>query len=530
MVDQKNNLLEMLRARDDRASALIGKIAIDASEVIEEIGRRKPDPERRRKLLEELRPRWEKLELPIEGRKAIERLEDPRIRIVIAGQQPALWGGPLLGISKALSVVVLAKQLETAGVPAVPLFWVADDDHDAGELDPGYFLTGQNPGNPHVGGRRPLHDLRHRQLPQERLAALSDAIGVAPHGADAIAIASAAIASGPSAEFISLLSQLLTDTALLPVLPRWFRTLQRPIVERVVQESDRFRELVEVACREQESMGIAAPVGIPRGEPFFVIDEDGLRRRPHEMRRPVGEIVSQDPQAVSPDALLRTIVQDHLIDPAAVILGPTEFCYTLETREVRKQWHLSRPLWLPRPGLRPVDPIEIEAIAAEGIDPRLIIPGVDARDLICCAAAREEARDLAAEGAAFVDRVERLARREDANPALKRRARRLARNWRQQLTRLEPAIRRGLDGGVDTHRQRVEGHLENLFPGGLEPERHRNLLDLIAHQGTGVIDTMRTTLEQAAVRWDGSMHEFSIDSNRQSGSRALKEEQHDGQR
>ena len=68
MVDQKNNLLEMLRARDDRASALIGKIAIDASEVIEEIGRRKPDPERRRKLLEELRPRWEKLELPIEGR------------------------------------------------------------------------------------------------------------------------------------------------------------------------------------------------------------------------------------------------------------------------------------------------------------------------------------------------------------------------------------------------------------------------------------------------------------------------------
>ncbi|MGE4632682.1 MAG: bacillithiol biosynthesis BshC [Planctomycetota bacterium] len=530
MVDQQSNLFELLRSRDERASALLGKIAIESAEVIEEIGRCEPDPVRRKQLLEALRPGWEKLELPLEARKAIERLEDPQTRIVIAGQQPALWGGPLLGISKAISVVVLAKQLETAGIPAVPLFWVADDDHDAGELDPGYFLTGKSPGNPHVGGRRPLFDLRHRQLPEERLAALSDAIGDARHGSEAIAIASSAIASGPAQEYVSLLSHLLIDTPLLPVLPRWLRKLQRPIVERVVQDVDQFRDLVAAACQQQQSMGIPAPVGVPRAEPFFVIDEDGLRRRPGEVPGTVHEIVAEDPQAISPDALLRTIVQDQVIAPAAVILGPTEFCYTLETRMVRQQWGLCRPLWLPRPGLRPVDRDAIEAITAEGIDVRRIGAGVEARDLIACAAARKEAQDLADEGTVFIDRVEALASRDDASDALRRRSRRLARNWRQQLERLEQAIERGLDGGVEETRERIDVQLGKLFPGGLEPERHRNLLDLIAHEGPGVIDQMRETLEQAAVRWDGSIHQFFTRADEESDSKKLREEQHDGQR
>ena len=87
MVHARNNLLELLRNREPKLAALLGNIAIESSEVIEDIGRREPDPERRRKFLETTRPCWEALELPIAARRAIERLEDPRTRIVIAGQQ-----------------------------------------------------------------------------------------------------------------------------------------------------------------------------------------------------------------------------------------------------------------------------------------------------------------------------------------------------------------------------------------------------------------------------------------------------------
>ncbi|MGE4620073.1 MAG: bacillithiol biosynthesis BshC [Planctomycetota bacterium] len=495
------------------------------------MARRKPDPERRERLLKELRPHWDSLELPLVARQAIERLEDPETRIVIAGQQPALWGGPLLGISKVLSVIALADQLEEAGIPTIPLFWVADDDHDGSELEPGTFCSGKTPGNPHVEGRRPLYDLRHRQLPDERLAALSDAIGSAPHAAPAMALAGSAISSGPAAEFISLLSLLLTETPWLPVVPRWFRNLQRPIVERAIRQSGQFRELVAEACREQETLGIPAPVPVPREEPIFVIDDDGLRRRPHQIERPITEILSADHGSISPDALLRTIVQDEVIDPAAVILGPTEFNYVIETRKVRQQWGLSQPLWLPRPALRPIDAERVEAIVAEGGERSRIVPGVTAADLMASEKATTEARQIAVQGSALIERIEELSVRDDANPALQRRARRLARTWRRQLAGLENSIERNLDGGIEARRQRVDVLLEQLFPGGGEPERNRNLIDLIAQQGLAVIRIMRQTLFKATRCWDGSVHEFDLNSAGESQSTfEPREEQHDGQR
>ncbi|MEC9475587.1 MAG: bacillithiol biosynthesis BshC [Planctomycetota bacterium] len=534
MDELTNRLLESLRLREPALTKLLGNIAIDSTEVIENIGHRKPDPQKRRKLLEALKPCWEKLELPPVAREAMALLEDPDTHIVIAGQQPALWGGPLMVVSKALSVTVLARQLERAGIPAVALFWVADDDHDGGELNPGRFHSGKQPGNPHAEGRRPLYDLRHRQLPQDRLAALSDAIGDAPYAREAIRIASAAIASGPAEEFVSLLSQLLPDTPLLPVLPRWFRTLQRPIVERCVQNPGQFRELIVEACREQQSLGIPTPVPAPRDEPVFIIDEDGLRRRPREIRQPLSEILQQDPMSVSPDALLRTIVQDEVIDPSAVILGPTEFCYALQTRKVRQQWGLSRPLWLPRPRLRPIDQEIIDAITAEGIERDEIAPGVAATDLICDPDVKAEAQGITKAGTELIDRIEQLNHRDDASPALQRRARRLVHTWRQQLERLEIAIGRGLGGTAEDRRDHVSRLLEELFPGGLEPERNRNLLDLIAHHGSAVLDQMRRTLQRAAGHWDGSIHPFDLRSEGKTDSNPARqeqrEEQHDGQR
>src|SRR5215831_19441225 len=50
--------------------------------------------------------------------------------VVITGQQPGLFTGPMYTILKALTVVKLAKALEGVGVAAVPVFWIAAEDHD----------------------------------------------------------------------------------------------------------------------------------------------------------------------------------------------------------------------------------------------------------------------------------------------------------------------------------------------------------------------------------------------------------------
>src|SRR2546423_10078204 len=54
---------------------------------------------------------------------------------VITGQQAGLFTGPNYTILKALTVVKLARVLNDAGVHAVPVFWIAAEDHDYQEIE-----------------------------------------------------------------------------------------------------------------------------------------------------------------------------------------------------------------------------------------------------------------------------------------------------------------------------------------------------------------------------------------------------------
>ena len=65
----------------------------------------------------------------------IERLRQKDSVVVITGQQAGLFTGPLYTIFKALTAIKLAEKLREQGVNAVPMFWVAAEDHDFEEVN-----------------------------------------------------------------------------------------------------------------------------------------------------------------------------------------------------------------------------------------------------------------------------------------------------------------------------------------------------------------------------------------------------------
>ena len=60
--------------------------------------------------------------------------------VTITGQQVGLFGGPLYSLLKAASAINAAAELVRAGISAVPVFWLATEDHDLDEINHAFHL------------------------------------------------------------------------------------------------------------------------------------------------------------------------------------------------------------------------------------------------------------------------------------------------------------------------------------------------------------------------------------------------------
>jgi uncharacterized protein YllA (UPF0747 family) len=63
----------------------------------------------------------------------LDRLEKGAVAVV-SGQQVGLFSGPAYAFYKALTAIQLAAELTRSGISAVPVFWMATEDHDIDEV------------------------------------------------------------------------------------------------------------------------------------------------------------------------------------------------------------------------------------------------------------------------------------------------------------------------------------------------------------------------------------------------------------
>lgn len=90
----------------------------------------------RQQLVEHLLLYHQKFQASPQTFENIKKLSDPSSVVVIGGQQAGLLTGPLYTIYKIMSIICLAKEQEQKlGVPVVPVFWIAGEDHDIAEVD-----------------------------------------------------------------------------------------------------------------------------------------------------------------------------------------------------------------------------------------------------------------------------------------------------------------------------------------------------------------------------------------------------------
>jgi bacillithiol biosynthesis cysteine-adding enzyme BshC len=297
-----------------------------------------------------------------EPNSSLDALARPETVAVLTGQQVGLFSGPCYTVYKALTAVRLAEQLTTSGIPAVPVFWLATEDHDFEEVNHCWVFDAANrPVRLEIPGtnadRRPVGGIGVGGAPIE---GLREALGGFPFADETAALVAEAYAPGETfgSAFAKLLRRILPSQGLLlfdPMHPA-SRRLAAPLLARAVEAMPRLAERLIERTRELTEAGYHGQVLVEAHTSLVFLLEDGRRLA---LRRSGDEFVSDGrrfsaaelaamAENLSPNALLRPVVEDSMFPTVAYVGGPAELAYLAQSQVIYRELLGRMPVAVPR--------------------------------------------------------------------------------------------------------------------------------------------------------------------------------------
>ncbi len=377
---------------------------------------------------------------------------------VVSGQQVGLFSGPAYSVYKALSAVQIAEELTRGGIPAVPIFWMATEDHDLDEVrhttwfDKGKLVRFELPAGGEVG--RPVG--RISLGPQIEPLVQEAAEMLANDGSDLLAqylIESYRPEETYGSAFGKLFARLFAQHGmiLMDPLDAGLHKVAAPIYQHALAERDTLNEKLLQRGKELDRAGFDAQVKVTSRSTLLFHLADGLRQvvtasggtfQAGEKSWTRDELVHRthtEPENFSPNALFRPVVQDYLLPTAAYIAGPAEISYFAQS-EVAYRHLLGRmPVTLPRAGFTLVDAKANKLLRRYGLSIEDVWAGSQGL--------RHKMEGKSLQGS--------LAKKFDRDQ--KQIAKMLA-ELGKQIGKLDPTLK----GTVERARKRIEYHIEKL--------------------------------------------------------------------
>ena len=289
--------------------------------------------------------------------------------VVATGQQAGLLSGPAYTVYKALTAARLARRLTEQGLPSVPVFWLATEDHDYEEVNHCWvFDAAHRPVRIEAGGtRRSQTPVGPIPIGEGAAGGLRQALAGLPFGDEAAALGEAAYAAGSTfgKAFRALLGELLAPYGLLyldPLQPQ-VRELAAPLLGEALQHSSELAGAVVDRNRDLEAAGYHAQVHVePHSSLLFLLD--GGLRTPLRTRQDgflCGDRVVSPAELLgragdlSANAVLRPVIQDYILPTVASVMGPAEVAYMAQAQVLYRELRGRMPVVFPRAGFTILD-------------------------------------------------------------------------------------------------------------------------------------------------------------------------------
>ncbi len=297
--------------------------------------------------------------------------------VIVTGQQPGMFTGPLYTIYKAISAIRLAQECELrTGIPHLPVYWVASDDHDFEEVRSSHFLTRNHTVFTHryeiaEDGFGAFSGLPMFRMPLESsLKEVVDQISRVVRFSDVgeeirdLLLDTLNDAASLSDWHARLMAVLFRNTPLCIFSPHLdaARECAKPVIAHDIATPLKSTELLNETGQALKALGYDAQVVKAEHECNFFLYMGGRRRKvlfrdgyyyiPEEQLRctPVEleHMLNSLPEQFSPNVALRCIVQQALFPTRCYVAGPGELAYWAQLKPLFEHYKYSMPIVYPR--------------------------------------------------------------------------------------------------------------------------------------------------------------------------------------
>ena len=454
--------------------------------------------------------------------RSLDRLANGAVAIV-TGQQVGLFTGPAYSLYKAISAARYAEEVSKNGIDAVPVFWLATEDHDLAEVN----HVGWN-----AGGETGLSLFELPETEAESGRRVGE-VRLGPGITALVAKAAESLQGGFAEEigralrecytpgetygsaFGKLMARLVAGRGIIfmdPLDERLHR-LSASIYRRALDDADSLRDALQARSKELEQAGYHAQVKVSGGSTLLFYNVDGRREA---LRSRNGKFyagnssftatelraaIEKTPKDFTPNVLLRPIIQDTLLPTAAYIAGSAEIAYIAQTQVAYEKLLGRMPAILPRASFTIVSPLLARKLGKFGLKLGDVFRG---RQLL---RSRMEEQ--------YLPRA--LTRRFDAG---EKALRRLLKSYRSPLEKLDQTLIDALDsaeskmlyqflklkgkaGRAESVRRGVLGRYEGLMLDALYPhkelqERSLSPLPWVAAYGPDFLDRLSRLISMDA--------------------------------
>ena len=307
------------------------------------------------------------------AKERLERFVEEGGFFVTTGQQPGLFSGPLYSLYKALTAIRLAQELEPLiQRPVLALFWVASEDHDWDEADHTHLLDVQNELQtfriPSQGGlaHRPLHRILLRDGLPDTLDSFIEALPETDFSPPLFQLLREGYNPGNTLPggFQTVLQGLLKDVpiAFVDSADPELKAASAPVLLRELEEAQAHEEILSQASSRLEQDGYQIQVPILEGGVNLFLEGDAGRDRLYRdgdriklnragTRMGLDEVrtmASSDPSLLSPNVLLRPVVESSVFPTLSYVAGPGEMAYFGQLKGLFQAHGIQMPVIFPR--------------------------------------------------------------------------------------------------------------------------------------------------------------------------------------